>query len=77
MIGLTPVDIHNIEYLQDKEVLRELPGGFRYLKRNVREDVIVYFETFANLLEEKLISKIEISFEKLLERSEQKQILQF
>ena len=77
MIGLTPVDIHNIEYLQDKEVLRELPGGFRYLKRNVREDVIVYFETFANLLEEKLISKIEISFEKLFERSEQKQILQF
>lgn len=53
-IGLTPTDIHNIEYLEDKEVLQHLPGGFRWLKRNVREDVIVYFETFASLLEEKL-----------------------
>lgn len=66
MIGLTPVDIHNIEYLQDKEILNALPGGFRWLKRNVREDVIVYFETFANVLEEKLIGRIEISFEQLL-----------
>lgn len=49
--GLTPVDIHNIEYLEDKSVLKALPGGFRWLKRNVREDVIVYLETFASLLE--------------------------
>lgn len=69
-IGLTPTDIHNIEYLQDKEVLNALPGGFRWLKRNVREDVIVYFETFANILEEKLISKIEIHYEELLKRPE-------
>lgn len=53
--GLTPVDIHNIEYLEDKSVLRALPGGFRWLKRNVREDVIVYLETFASLLEAELI----------------------
>lgn len=33
-IGLTPTDIHHIEYLTDKEVLRNLPGGFRWLKRN-------------------------------------------
>ncbi len=56
-IGLTPTDIHNIEYLEDKEVLQRLPGGFKWLKRNVREDVIVYFETFAGLLEEKLKAK--------------------
>lgn len=71
MLGLTPVDIHNIEYLQDKEILNALPGGFRWLKRNVREDVIVYFETFADMLEEKLISKIEISYEHLLKHHEQ------
>jgi hypothetical protein len=51
--GLNPVDIHHIEYLSDKEVLRNLPGGFRWLKRNQREDVILYFEAFANLLESK------------------------
>ncbi len=50
-IGLTPTDIHNLEYLEDRTVLEQLPGGFRWLKKNVREDVIVYFETFANVLE--------------------------
>lgn len=64
--GLTPTDIHHIEYLTDNDVLKKLPGGFRWLKRNVREDVIVYFETFANLLEEELLSAITISAEDLL-----------
>ncbi|MFT3825654.1 MAG: hypothetical protein QM731_17170 [Chitinophagaceae bacterium] len=53
-LGLTPVDIHYLEYLQDREVLNQLPGGFRWLKRNVREDVILYFETMAHLLEQQL-----------------------
>ncbi len=53
-LGLTPTDIHNLEYLEDKKVLNQLPGGFRWLKRNQREDVIIYFETFAEMLEEKL-----------------------
>ena len=63
--GLTPVDIRHIEYLSDPEVLAHLPGGFRWLKKNVREDVIVYFETFADLIEEKLISSVEINMEEL------------
>jgi len=53
-LGLTPTDIHNLEYLQDKSVLEKLPGGFHWLKRNVREDVIIYFQTFADVLEQKL-----------------------
>ncbi|HEU4472224.1 MAG TPA: hypothetical protein VFR58_14125 [Flavisolibacter sp.] len=57
-IGLTPTDIHCLEYLQDREVLERLPGGFRWLKKNVREDVILYFETMADLLEEKLLRYI-------------------
>ena len=68
--GLTPVDIHSIEYLTDREVLEYLPGGFRWLKKNVREDVIVYFETFADLLEEKLIQSIEIKIEELTAEKE-------
>ena len=59
-IGLTPTDIHNLEYLEDKEVLAHLPGGFCCLKKNVREDVVLYFETFADLLEEKLLRNIEL-----------------
>jgi hypothetical protein len=59
--GLTPTDIHNIEYLSDRQVLEQLPGGFRWLKRNVREEVIMYFETFATVLEEKLIGAVDIA----------------
>ena len=57
-LGLTPTDIHNLEYLEDRNVLENLPGGFRWLKKNVREDVVVYFETFASLLEEEIISHV-------------------
>lgn len=70
MAGLTPVDIHNIEYLADKTVLALLPGGFRWLKRNSREDVILYFETYDNLLEEKALSQIEIRYQDLFEQHE-------
>ena len=72
IIGLTPVDIHNIEYLRDKEVLNALPGGFKWLKRNVREDVIIYFETFANILEEKLAAQIKMSYQRLPKQNQQK-----
>lgn len=59
-IGLTPSDIHCLEYLQDTAVLQRLPGGFRWLERNRREDVILYFETLADWLEEQLLQRIEL-----------------
>lgn len=65
-LGLTPTDIHHIEYLTDKEVLQSLPGGFRWLKRNRRQDVIAYFEAFANILEEKLALQLPIDFNAIL-----------
>jgi hypothetical protein len=52
--GLTPTDIHHLEYLTDRKILDRLPGGFRWLQRNRREDVVVYMETFADLLDEQL-----------------------
>jgi hypothetical protein len=61
-IGLTPSDIHNLEYLEDKQVLQQLPGGFRWLSRNKREDVVLYFNTFANMLESKLVHPSDIRF---------------
>jgi hypothetical protein len=61
-IGLTPSDIHNLEYLEDKQVLQQLPDGFRWLSRNKREDVILYFNTFANMLESKLVHPSDIKF---------------
>ncbi|MEO6547629.1 MAG: hypothetical protein ABIN94_06500, partial [Ferruginibacter sp.] len=64
-IGLTTTDIHNIEYLADKQVLQQLQGGFRWLKRNNKEHVILYLEAFANMLEEKLLSSIDINVESM------------
>ena len=69
-VGLTPSDIHCIEYLEDKEVLKRLPGGFRWLKRNNREDVIVYMKTMAEMLEEKLLKQVEINFKNIFSHSQ-------
>ncbi len=69
-IGLTPTDIHNIEYLEDRKVLEKLPGGFRWLKRNQREDVILYFEAMADLLEEELIRTLKINTAELFSSKE-------
>ncbi len=63
--GLTPLDIRHLEYLTDRNVLHRLPGGFRWLRRNYRDDVILYFETFATLLEDMLASSLNISMEDL------------
>jgi len=52
--GLTPSDIRHIEHLDDREVLERLPGGFRWLERNRREDVTAYLLAMADLLEERL-----------------------
>ncbi|MDX2136234.1 MAG: hypothetical protein SFV52_15730 [Saprospiraceae bacterium] len=54
-LGLTPTDVHHLEYLSDKKVLAQLPGGFRWLRRNRREDVIAYFEAYADVLENRLL----------------------
>jgi hypothetical protein len=64
-VGMTPTDFHNLEYLEDRSVLNKLPGGFRWLKRNKREDVIVYMETWANLLEEQLANEVVINWSEL------------
>lgn len=67
-IGLTPTDIHNLEYLEDRKILEALPGGFRWLRKNVRQDVIIYFETMANLLEEQLLATVQLPYREEWER---------
>jgi hypothetical protein len=69
-LGLTTSDIHNIEYLEDRQVLHKLEGGFRWLQRNNRVDVVDYFNAFANLLEEQLIASIPLNMETLLKEIE-------
>ena len=76
-IGLTPSDIHHIEYLTDREVLNHLPGGFRWLQRNAREDAIAYLEAFADLLYDKLQQQIYINIDELQLLEEKESLLHF
>ena len=49
--GVTHEDIVKLEYLSDRRVLDNLDGGFRYLQRNDRQDVVAYMRSYADLLE--------------------------
>ncbi|MGJ3242781.1 MAG: hypothetical protein ACFE0O_07505 [Opitutales bacterium] len=53
-IGLNTNDIRRLEYLSDPKVLKRLPGGFRHLRRNCREDLVVYLRTWAGTLRQAL-----------------------
>ncbi|HEV3211740.1 MAG TPA: hypothetical protein VGY91_15900 [Chthoniobacterales bacterium] len=56
-LGLNATDLRNLEDLSDGEVLRNLPGGFRYLERNQRQDAVAYMRSWANLLEAQLYTQ--------------------
>ena len=53
-VGFFAADVRNLEYLRDANVLNRLPAEKRYLKHNDREDVALYMNTMAELLEEEL-----------------------
>ena len=53
-LGLNARDLRHLEDLTDREVLQNLPGGFRYLERNLRQDAIAYMRSWANLIEAQL-----------------------
>jgi len=49
--GFTRDDVHQLEYLSNRNVLEALPGGFRYLQHGKREDAALYLRTWASLME--------------------------
>lgn len=53
-LGLTTNDIAELERLSSLEVLARLMPERSELSRNVRDDVVLYMETWAQLLEEQL-----------------------
>lgn len=53
-LGLTTREIGHLEKLDEPRVLAALPGGHRWLRRNSREDLVDYLETWATLLEAEL-----------------------
>jgi len=56
--GLMLEDLKHLERLDDRQVLLRFPFEERFLKQNVREDVIKYMNAWAELLEDQLLEKI-------------------
>ncbi|MCC5612808.1 hypothetical protein LC612_40515 [Nostoc sp. CHAB 5834] len=56
--GLMVEDLKHLEKLDDRQVLARFPLEARYLKHNVRDDVVAYMNAWADLLEEQLLEKI-------------------
>lgn len=59
--GLDTDDLKRLEKLSDKDVLNRLPEGHRFLRHNKKDDVVLYLNEWADLLEEELLDKINIS----------------
>jgi len=56
--GLTQADLQHVEKLSDKEILMRMPAHCPYPRHNVREDAILYLETWAKVLEDKFLETI-------------------
>ena len=54
-VGFGHKDVMRLEYLSDPRVLERLPGDKRYLRRNDVDDVTLYMETMADVLEAELV----------------------
>ena len=59
--GFDTDDLKNLEKLSDTAVLQKLPFDKRYLTHNKKEDVILYLNAWARLLEDQLIDSINLT----------------
>jgi hypothetical protein len=63
-VGFSAEDVHHLEYLSDPKVLRALPGGFRHLRRNNRDDLILYMETLVVLVAKEPSLEVPFKFQR-------------
>lgn len=59
-LGLTRQDLAHLEKLGDPAILRVLPSERRYLRHNLREDVVLYLKAWAGLLEQQLLGQVSL-----------------
>lgn len=58
--GFSREDLAHLEKLSDPKILRSLPADKKYLKHNLKSDVILYLKTWGLVLEDELIINISI-----------------
>jgi hypothetical protein len=61
VFGFTRKELSQLEKLSDPIVLNRLPVYERTLKHNIKKDVVIYLNVWADYLEEKLLHSIQIS----------------
>jgi hypothetical protein len=71
--GLDRKDLKNLEKLSDSKVLKRLPEKQRHLIHNRRDDVVLYLNLWADMLEENLVESLSIT--DLVDRKSEKQPL--
>lgn len=59
--GFSLEELKHLERLSHPSVLDRLPVETRHLSHNVKADVIIYFNTWADLLEETLLNSISLN----------------
>lgn len=59
-LGLSEQDLMDLEYLRNEKILSKINTELKPLINNNREHVILYLETWANIMEEELIKEITI-----------------
>lgn len=69
VFGFDSEDLKNLERLSDGTVLRSLPLEERNLTHNKKADVILYLNTWADLLEKQMIDKIKLPAFEIKERA--------
>ncbi len=67
--GFTRSDLSHLEKLSDQNILKHLPLEKRYLKHNIKNDVILYLKTWAASLEDSLLKDISIKNINLKEKA--------
>lgn len=60
-MGITRDELSHLETLTHPDVVKRLPENRKYLKHNVRDDVVLYLDTWAKVLEDDLISQFELT----------------
>ncbi len=58
--GFDADDLRHLESLSDKKVLLQMPIEERWLKHNIKNDVIKYITVWAEMLEKELLEKVQI-----------------
>lgn len=58
--GFDAEDLKHLERLSAPEILKRLPLEKRILRHNSREDVVLYLRTWADIIEENLLSRIDL-----------------